>query len=264
MSGAAPADRAGFADHFSRDSASYAAFRPRYPAELFTFIAGLPASHGLAWDVGTGSGQAASMLTPHFERVAASDASVAQLRARTRARGVHYLAERGEASAIAGGRVDLVTVAQAYHWLDHPAFHAEVDRVIAPGGALAVWCYGRFEATPDIEAALAEFYDGTVGPYWPDERVHVERAYRHFEVPIDEVPAPSISIEAQFTMAQLLGYVSSWSAVGRFIKANGHDPVPELGGVLRPLWGDPDIPKRLVWPLSVRAGRWSGAGARGR
>jgi SAM-dependent methyltransferase len=264
VSGTAPPGRTGFADHFSRDSASYAAFRPRYPAELFTFIAGLPASRGLAWDVGTGSGQAVSMLARYFDRVAASDASVAQLRARTRAQGVYYLAERGEASAIAGGRVDLVTVAQAYHWLDHQAFHAEVDRVIAPGGALAVWCYGKLDATPDIEAALTAFYDGTVGPYWPAERAHVERAYRHFEIPIDEVPAPRISIDAQFTLAQLLGYVSSWSAVGRFIKANGHDPVPELGRVLGSLWGNPDTPRRMVWPISVRAGRWRGAGARGR
>jgi len=259
VSGTAPPGRTGFADHFSRDSASYAAFRPRYPAELFTFIAGLPAGRGLAWDVGTGSGQAASMLAPHFERVAASDASVAQLRVRTRVQGVHYLAERGEASAVAGGRVDLVSVAQAYHWLDHQAFHAEVDRVIAPGGALAVWCYGKLDATPDIEAGLTAFYDGTVGPYWPAERVHVERAYRHFEIPIDEVPGPPISIDAELTLAQLLGYVSSWSAVGRFIKAKGYDPVPELGRVLASLWGNPDTPKRMVWPVSVRAGRWLGA-----
>ena len=264
MSGTAHPGRTGFADHFSRDSASYAAFRPRYPAELFTFIAGLPSSRRLAWDVGTGSGQAASMLAGHFDRVAASDASVAQLRVRTLVPGVHYLAERGEASAIAGGRVDLVTVAQAYHWLDHQAFHAEVDRVLAPGGALAVWCYGKLDATPDIEGALAEFYDGTVGPYWPAERVHVERAYRHFEIPIDEVPAPTISIDAELTLAQLLGYVSSWSAVGRFIKANGYDPVPELGRVLGSVWGNPDTPKRMVWPVSVRAGRWLGVGGRGR
>jgi SAM-dependent methyltransferase len=262
VSGTASAGRAGFADHFSRDSASYAAFRPRYPPDLFAFVAGLPASRRLAWDVGTGSGQAASMLAPHFGRVVASDASIAQLRARTTAGGVHYLAERGEASAMAGKRVDLVTVAQAYHWLDHSAFHAEVDRVIAPGGALAVWCYGRLDATPDIEDALAAFYDGTIGPYWPAERMHVEKAYRHFEIPIEEVPAPSLSIEAHFTLAQLLGYVSSWSAVGQFIKAKGFDPVPELGRALGSLWGTPETPKRIVWPIAMRGGRWRGAGAR--
>jgi len=263
VSRTASAGRSGFADHFSRDPASYAAFRPRYPAELFSFIAGLPAGRALAWDVGTGSGQAAAMLAAHFGRVAASDASMAQLRVRTRAPGVHYLAEQAESSALAAGRVDLVTVAQAYHWLDHQGFHAEVDRVVAPGGALAVWCYGKLEATPEIEGALAAFYDGTVGSYWPAERVHVERAYRHFEIPIDEVPAPRISIEAHLTLAQLLGYVGSWSAVGRFIAANGFNPVLELSQTLGSLWGDPDSTQRMSWPISLRAGRWQGAGGRG-
>lgn len=256
--------RPAFMDHFSRDSASYAAFRPRYPASLFGWLAGLPAARRQAWDVATGSGQAATMLAPHFERVVASDASREQVRYRTRTSGVHYLAERGEHSAMAGGRIDLVTVAQAYHWLDHPKFHAEVDRVIAPGGAFAVWCYGKLDATPDIEAALAAFYDGTVGPYWPAERVHVERAYRDFEIPIAEVEAPAVSIRAEFTLAQLLGYVRSWSAVGRYIKTKGHDPLPEFSAVLGSLWGDPARPKPMVWPIAVRAGRWLGSRGRSR
>jgi SAM-dependent methyltransferase len=262
VSGAAPPGRAGFADHFSRDSASYAAFRPRYPAELISFVAGIPVSHGAAWDVGTGSGQAASLLVSHFALVAASDASVAQLRARTRTEGVRYLAERAENSAIAGGCVDLVTVAQAYHWLDHEAFHTEVDRVIAPGGALAVWCYGRLHASPEIEAALMTFYDGTIGPFWPPERADVERGYRHYQIPIDEVTAPSLSIEARLTLQELLGYVRSWSAVGRFMQSRGVDPVPELERALLPLWGNPDTARRVVWPISVRAGRWRKQGNR--
>jgi SAM-dependent methyltransferase len=252
----------GFADHFSRDPASYAEFRPRYPASLFEWLAQLPAARRLVWDVATGSGQAATMLARHFERVVASDASVAQLRARSRASRVHYLAEQGETSAVRGGRADLVTVAQAYHWLDHPRFHAEVDRVLIPGGAFAVWCYGVLSAGPEIDEALARFYDGTVGAYWPKERVHVERGYRHFRIPIAEVAAPPMSIETAFTLPQLLGYVRTWSAVGRYLEANGHDPVPAFGESLTALWGDPARARRVVWPISLRAGRWLGSGSR--
>ncbi len=252
----------GFADHFSRDSASYAEFRPRYPAALFAWLARLPTARGMAWDVATGSGQAATMLAAHFERVIASDASVAQLRARSRASGVYYLAEQGEVSAVRSRRADLVTVAQGYHWLDHPRFHAEVDRVLVPGGAFAVWCYGVLHVDPDIEAAMARFYDGTVGAYWPKERVHVEQGYRHYEIPIAEVPAPPLSIESRLTLPQLLGYVRSWSAVGRYMKANGHDPVPALGEQLAEHWGDPARPRPVVWPIAMRAGRWLGSGTR--
>ena len=175
--------------------------------------------------------------------------------------GVYYLAEQGEASALAARSADMVTVAQAYHWLDHPRFHAEVDRVLAPGGAFAVWCYGVLHVEPEIEAAMARFYDGTVGAYWPKERVHVERGYRHFTIPIAEVPAPPMSITTEFTLPQLLGYVRTWSAVGRYMKANGHDPVPEFGQEFATLWVDPDRPRRVEWPISVRAGRWIGSGS---
>jgi SAM-dependent methyltransferase len=251
----------GFADHFSRDSASYAAFRPRYPAALFEWLATLPATRRIVWDVATGSGQAATMLVPHFERVLASDASPAQLRARSPVPGVHYFADRSEAGAVATGRVDLVTVAQAYHWFDHPRFHAEVDRVLVPGGAFAAWCYGSLVVGPDIEEAFARFYDGTVGAYWPPERIHVERGYRHFPIPIAEVAAPPMRIVTALSLAQLLGYVRTWSAVGRYMKANGHDPVPTFGEELRALWGDPARPKEMFWPISVRAGRWLGSGS---
>ena len=261
MSGPAP-NRIGFADHFSRDSASYATFRPRYPAVLFEWLAQLSPARRLVWDVATGSGQAATMLAAHFDRVVASDASTAQLSARSRAVGVHYLAERGEISAVATGRADLVTVAQAYHWLDHSRFHAEVDRVLVPGGVFAVWCYGALGAGPAIDEAVARFYDGTVGAFWPPERVHVERGYRHFNIPIAEVVAPPIGIEADFTLPQLLGYIRSWSAVGRYMKANGHDPVPKFGEELATLWGDPAQVRPILWPLSVRAGRWLGSGGR--
>lgn len=261
MSRAAPVPP-GFADHFSRDSASYAAFRPRYPAALFEWLARLAPRRCLVWDVATGSGQAAAMLTGHFERVVASDASVAQLRARSRVPGVHYLADRGEQSAVATGCAELVTVAQAYHWLDHARFHAEVDRVLAPGGGFAAWCYGAASIGPGLDEALARFYDGTVGAYWPGGRVHVERGYRDLEIPIDEAEAPRFSIDAEFTMAQLLGYVRTWSAVGFYMKANGHDPVPSLGDELATLWGDPARPRTIRWSISVRAGRWLGSGAR--
>ncbi|HEU5219258.1 MAG TPA: class I SAM-dependent methyltransferase [Gemmatimonadales bacterium] len=256
------AHSAGFADHFSRDSASYAEFRPRYPAALFEWVARLAPARRLVWDVATGSGQAATMLARQFDRVIASDASTAQLKTRSRARGVYYLAEQGEACAMRDRCADLVTVAQAYHWFDHPRFHAEVDRVLVTGGAFAAWCYGAPGLGPEIDEALSRFYDGTVGAYWPRERNHVERGYRHFRIPIEEIEAPPLRIEADLSLAQLLGYVRTWSAVGRYMKANGHDPVPAFGEELAAVWGDPMTPRRVTWPISVRAGRWLGSGSR--
>jgi SAM-dependent methyltransferase len=256
-----PSPPAGFKDHFSRDSSAYARFRPRYPAELFRWLATLPARRDLAWDCATGSGQAATMVAPHFRRVAASDASVAQLRAADRAPRVHYFAATGEAGALAPASVDLVTVAQAFHWLHHAPFFAEIDRVLAPGGAVAIWCYSVLHATPEIDALLKGFYDGTIGRYWPPERVHVDRGYRDYRIPIAEAPAPAFAVEGMLTMAQFLGYIRTWSAVGRYLMAHGQDPVDGFAEALAPLWGAPEVPRRIVWPLHVRAGRWLGAAA---
>ena len=246
----------GFRDLFSRDSASYAKFRPRYPAALFAWLATLPAERGTAWDCATGSGQAATLLTAHFRRVVGTDASVAQLRAAERRDGVGDVACLGEQTALAPHSVDLVTVAQALHWLDRTRFYSEVERVIAPGGALAVVAYARLHADRDLEAAVYRFQDQTVGPYWTPERKLVEEGFAGISIPIEEVSPPAFSIEADLTLTELLGYIGTWSAVGRYRKKVGQDPMPILEQELRALWGHPDARRRIEWPLFVRAGKW--------
>ncbi len=59
----------------------------------------------------------------------------------------------------------------------------------------------------------------------------------------------------QWPLAQLLGYLRSWSATGRYMAANGKDPVEALEQLLLPLWGDPGQVREVSWPLGVLAGR---------
>lgn len=246
----------GFRDLFSRDSASYAKFRPRYPAALFAWLATLPAERHAAWDCATGSGQAATLLAPHFQRVIGTDASVAQLRVAGHRERVGYVASMAEQVALRSRSIDLVTVAQAFHWLDRDRFYAEVERVIKPGGALAVVAYARLHTDRDIERAVHRFQDGTVGPYWTAERKLVESGFAGISIPIEEVSAPAFSIEASLTLPELLGYVGTWSAVGRYRRNQGEDPMPILERELTPPWGAPTTRRQVVWPLVVRAGKW--------
>lgn len=199
------------------------------------------------------------MLAAHFDRVVGSDASGAQLRAAARARRVAYLVSLAESSALRSGRVDLITVAQALHWIDLARFYAEVDRVAAPGAALAIWGYARLRVSPAIDALLRRFHDETVGPYWSVERRLVEEEYRGFAIPIQEVTAPPFAIEAELTLADLLGYLRTWSAVGKYLSVNRKDPVEDLAPELAASWGAPATARRVVWPLFVRAGRWQRA-----
>lgn len=243
-----------FSDHFALVSASYASYRPHYPASLFEWLASRTAMHERAWDCGTGSGQAAVALAHHFREVIATDASVAQLAQAVAAPGVSYAAMSAERCALAARSMELVTVAQALHWFDRPAFFAEVDRVLRPGGSLAIWSYGLLAIDPAVDAILDEFYRERLGRYWPSERALVESGYAGIELPYPEEVTPRISMDATWSLAQLGGYLSSWSAVGRFRKALGTDPIPDVMQKLAAVW-DATETKRVRWPLVVRLGR---------
>lgn len=240
---------------FSDRAASYAEFRPDYPESLFAFIASLVTRRRLAWDCGTGNGQAAVGLARYFERVAATDASVAQLaHARPHPR-VEYRVAPADASGFPDASVDVVTVAQALHWFDLDRFYAEVRRVLARGGALVVWTYGEPHLDDsELDAVLQRFSRETLAPYWTPERRHVRAGYRTLPFPFREVPSPALTLERHWTLPALAGYVRTWSAVARSTAACGTDPVVTLEAALAGHWGEPMTRHRVAWPLTVRAG----------
>jgi len=245
---------ASFSDHFSSSASSYASFRPGYPPELFAWLASVTPDHGRAWDCGTGSGQAAIGLADHFDRVVATDPSVAQLAHASRHARVHYAAMSAEHSALAGASASVVTVAQALHWFDRPLFFAEARRALVPRGVIAVWTYGPCTlGDPALDAAMRRFHDETVGPYWPPERALVVSGLAHVEFPFDELPAPPFAMATEWTLAQFVGYLTTWSAVQR-ARTQGADPIPAIVDELRALWSSDDAVRRIEWPLSIRVG----------
>jgi SAM-dependent methyltransferase len=245
-----------FKDHFSGIATGYAAFRPHYPAALFDYVAGLCRARRRAWDCACGSGQATLALAERFDSVVATDASAQQLSAAVPHARVSYRVAPAEQSGIEDASIDLVTVAQALHWLDLQRFYAEVRRVLVPQGVLAVWTYGTLRmADPPIDACLAQFAEQIVGPYWPPERRLVDTGYRDLPFPFIELDAPRLQMEQRWPLPHLAGYLRSWSATVRFIERNGHDPVDELISRLEPLWGAPSQPRVIAWPLSLRVGR---------
>ena len=62
-------------------------------------------------------------------------------------------------------------------------------------------------------------------------------------------------MHADWSLPQLLGYLRSWSATGRFIREQGYDPVVALETELAPLWGNPSTTRRITWPLTLLTGR---------
>lgn len=245
----------GFKDYFSGESESYARHRPRYPPALFDYLATLTDDHELAWDVGTGSGQAAVGLAAHFGVVIATDASDSQLAAAVPHPRVSYRLARAHQSGLTDRSVSMITVAQALHWFDQPPFFREAGRVLRPGGLLAIWGYGDLTMEPELEEVVNRLSKETVGPWWTEERRMVDEGYASVRLPFPELEPPPFALQASWTLAELVGYLATWSAVRRYRGDRKLDPIPQAAGELAARWGAPDRRREIRWPLFLRVSR---------
>lgn len=245
-----------FKDHFSDASAAYRRFRPTYPRELFEWLADRAPGTGLAWDCATGNGQAAAALRSRFEHVVATDASETQIAEAAPAAGVDFRVAPAERSGLGAESVDLVTVAQALHWFDIPAFFAEARRVLKPRGVIAAWTYQLTRIRPDVDAMVRELAETTLGEYWPPERALVDEGYAGIEFPFEPIGAPRFEMSAQWDLPTLAGYLRTWSSTKRFVAARGYDPVTSVEDALGAVWpGGGSLRVRVAWPLPLRVGR---------
>ncbi|XP_027867496.1 trans-aconitate 3-methyltransferase-like isoform X2 [Xiphophorus couchianus] len=103
-----------------------------------------PQQYKLAVDVGCGPGKGTVLLAPFFTRVVGTDISQAMIEralAKSNPPNISYRRCPAEEMPFASGEVDLVTAMTAAHWFDRPRFLQEVDRVLRPGGCLALLSY---------------------------------------------------------------------------------------------------------------------------
>ena len=244
-----------FKDHFSSSAAGYAAYRPTYPTQLVDELARISPGNALALDCGCGTGQLSVLLARRFENVVATDASAAQIENAQTADRVTYRVALAENSGLPDASVDLITVAQAAHWLDLEKFYGEVRRVARPKAILALITYGILHVDGTVGNIVQHFYYNVIGPYWPPERRHVEEGYRNLPFPFPEIRLPPLAIEGSWQLEDLVGYVKTWSAVKAAEKTPGANPVASFEEELRQEWGHPETRRRVVWPLSLRVGR---------
>jgi SAM-dependent methyltransferase len=248
--------KATFKDHFSDRAAGYASHRPQYTREVARWLASVAPATSLAWDVACGSGQLSTLLGDEFERVIATDASRAQIEQAAPHPHVEYRVEPAEKSSLADHSADLITVAQAVHWLDLEAFYMEARRVARPGGVLALVAYHIAVIDPKVDAVIDRFYSGDLDGYWPPERKHIETEYRDIPFPFERIDSPPRQhLRVNWSVEQMLGYIRTWSAVRGLEKAVGPARTEEFAGRLREVWGSQV--REVRWPLVLVAGRIS-------
>ncbi len=240
-------------DLFSAQSALYQQARPVYPASLIMQILPYVVGRQCAWDCGAGSGQLTQLLTAHFQQVMATDISAKQLAQAPVLENVQYSVQSAEQTDFPEHYFDLITVAQAIHWFDFEKFYAEVRRTLKPDGVLAVIGYGLIRTNHDhINRLIDELYFQTLKGYWDAERHYIDEGYRTIPFPLQEYAVPELKMEFEWTFAQLIAYLNTWSAVQHYQQQHQLNPVAALQEKLQ----DFDLNKIMAvrFPILLRLG----------
>jgi hypothetical protein len=242
-------------DLFSDQSKIYAQFRPTYPQELFDYILQFVDERKCAWDCATGNGQAANVLADYFEKVEASDISEAQINNAIRKKNINYHICRAEQTPFTDNSFDLITVAQAYHWLNWKKFHDEATRVGKRNSVIAIWCYSLLSTNDEkLNEIILHLYHDITGPYWDYERRFVDNGYSTADFDFAPLPPRTFEINLQWSKEQLTGYFETWSSVLKYKKTNAINPVEFIKNDIDDAWSDDQL-KNIRFPVFLRIGR---------
>ncbi|NEE02274.1 class I SAM-dependent methyltransferase [Phytoactinopolyspora halotolerans] len=142
------------AQSFGQIADDYDRIRPTYPPEAVTWALGPSPRRVL--DLGAGTGILSRIVDALGHDVVAVEPD-AQMHARlvSATPGVEAVNGSAESIPLPDGSVDAVVAGQAYHWFRTDAAHAEIARVLRPGGVFAPMWNLRDESVPWVTALTA-------------------------------------------------------------------------------------------------------------
>lgn len=124
---------------FSGKESCYSASRPTYPAEALEWLFRQCTSAKRVVDIGAGTGIFTELLQKYFPDITAVEPNMDMRREFITCHpDIPVIAATGEATTLPAGSIDLITVAQAFHWLDEDLFKFEAQRILAAGGKTAI------------------------------------------------------------------------------------------------------------------------------
>ncbi|KAG1392134.1 hypothetical protein G6F59_014687 [Rhizopus arrhizus] len=143
-------------ERFSSRVADYVRYRPDYPPALLQWLHHpMGVSHqAQVADIGAGTGISSRLFLATGHPVVAVEPNAAMRGAAEAWLAPQYpqfraVDGRAEATGLDDASIDLVSVAQAFHWFDTVAVRAEWQRILRPGGqALIYWNSRLLDASP--------------------------------------------------------------------------------------------------------------------
>lgn len=150
---------------FSNRVDDYVRYRPSYPPELLTWLTTQATSSSPArfssppWriaDIGAGTGIFSKLLLDAGHYVTAIEPNASMRAAAENWLGANprfcAIAAPAEATTLSDASIDLITVAQAFHWFDAAVVRTEWKRILRPDGlVLIVWNVRRTSGTPFLD-----------------------------------------------------------------------------------------------------------------
>lgn len=247
----------------------YRKFRPTYPQKILELISSyVKARSGrfdLAVDVACGSGQSTFYLQDTFRQCIGVDISKAQVEQaqafseEKKANNVKFMEGSADRLPMEDSSVDVVTIAQAWHWLEPSLFYNECKRVLCPGGTLAVYGYGQGHLTnKKSDALLQHFYKVILKGYWHERREHIDNEYKEVILPFDDTEQHDFTMSKQLSLDSYFGYVSTWSAYQKYGERNpGNSVLEELKEKITAVlqgYGNGSTDVQVVFPVFLILG----------
>ena len=226
----------------SSHAENYSKYRPTYPEELKQAILSYMLANGydesaasLTLDIGCGTGISTRLFGSSFTAVCGIDISHEQLKQAVAKQGMNelYVMSLAETTCFRDNTFDLITVGQAWHWFNKERFNAEVARILAPNGFIAIFAYSRPRIIncEEADALHSKFHFETLGPYWSERRQLVDGHYSSMVLPFDtRLRVDDLFISKQVRLNGFMEYINTFSAVQLINKMN---PGNELLGELR-------------------------------
>ncbi|RUS86518.1 hypothetical protein EGW08_005710 [Elysia chlorotica] len=221
-------------------SKSYADSRPVYTAELFKTVVDYcletRPSLDLAVDMGCGSGASTIGFARYFNKVIGVDISETQIACAPKdiPNCEFKVGHSDKLPFIQSGTADLFCFGTSFHWVPQAETLAEVDRVLRPGGIIAIFGYDVPSSSIQAVQACFQRLWKKVFPFAAKETAQVMERFRGLKMPYPgAIRNDDIKLKLDYTVQDTINFLKSTRSTQAYLETHPHEDL--LGEITQEL-----------------------------